>query len=110
MFVVAARPSMGKTAFLLNVLEHVALDLGKRSLLFSCEMPSVQIVELLLFARSKVQRSEIIKARGLTKLQMEAIRRVVADLKNSRLVIDDTPAISINELRANPARSNRMPT
>ena len=107
MFVVAARPSMGKTAFLLNVLEHVALDLGKRSLLFSCEMPSVQIVERLLFARSKVQRSEIIKARGLTKLQMEAIRRVVGDLKNSRLVIDDTPAISINELRAKARRAMR---
>lgn len=107
MFVVAARPSMGKTAFLLNIMEHMALDLGKRALLFSCEMPSVQIVERMMFTRSKVVRADVVKARGLNRLQMDAIKLAVKDLKDSSLVIDDTAAISINELRAKARRTMR---
>ncbi len=48
LFVIAARPSMGKTSFLLNIVEHLVLELKKPVLTFSCEMPSVQLVERLL--------------------------------------------------------------
>ncbi|WP_300770997.1 DnaB-like helicase C-terminal domain-containing protein [uncultured Akkermansia sp.] len=63
MFVVAARPSMGKTSFLLNIMEHIALKEKKPTLFFSCEIPAVQIEERLLFARSGVRCGEIVRSR-----------------------------------------------
>ena len=61
LFVIAARPSMGKTSLLLNIMEHLALEEKKPVLIFSCEMPSVQLVERLLYARSGVSRSDLVK-------------------------------------------------
>ena len=107
MFVIAARPSMGKTSFLLNIMEHVALNEKKPTLLFSCEMPAVQIVELLLFARSGVRRGEIVRRGTLTQLEMQHFKRAVEDAGASQLVIDDTAAISITELRAKARRVMR---
>lgn len=107
MFVIAARPSMGKTSLLLNMLEHIALDQKKPTLMFSCEMPAVQIVERLLFARSKISRAQILRTGNLSKLEMAHFTKAVKELKNSSLVIDDTPAISITELRAKARRVAR---
>lgn len=107
MFVVAARPSMGKTSFLLNIIEHIALDEKKPTLLFSCEMPAVQIAERLLFARSGVRRGEIVRRGSLTQLEMQHFKKAVSDLGAAQLVIDDTAAISINELRAKARRVMR---
>lgn len=107
MFVIAARPSMGKTSFLLNIMEHVALNEKKPTLLFSCEMPAVQIVERLLFARSGVRRGEIVRRGTLTPLEMQHFKRAVEDVGAAQLVIDDTAAISINELRAKARRVMR---
>ncbi len=106
MFVVAARPSMGKTSFLLNIVEHVALEQHKKTLMFSCEMPDGQIVERLLFARSGVRRNEVM-SNGLNKQQTVNIFQVVKELKEAQLVIDDTAGISINELRARARRVMR---
>ena len=107
MFVIAARPSMGKTSFLLNIVEHIALNKKKPTLLFSCEMPAVQIAERLLFARSGVRRGEIVRRGTLTQLEMQHFKRAVSDLGAAQLVIDDTAAISINELRAKARRVMR---
>ena len=107
MFVIAARPSMGKTSFLLNIIEHIALNEKKPTLLFSCEMPAVQIVERLLFARSGVRSREIIKRGNLTQLEMKHFKQAVKEVGASQLVIDDTAAISINELRAKARRVMR---
>jgi replicative DNA helicase len=107
MFVIAARPSMGKTSFLLNIIEHLAMVEGKKTLMFSCEMPAVQIVERLLFAHSGVIRSEVFQNGGLGQLQVNNFASAVGTLKNSKLVIDDTAAISINELRAKARRVMR---
>ncbi len=104
MFVIAARPSMGKTSFLLNILENIALNQKKSTLLFSCEMPAVQIVERLLFARSGISRSSVLFNKNLTKKEMSSFMTAVHDMKNAPLVIDDTPAISITELRAKARR------
>ena len=107
MFIIAARPSMGKTSFLLNIIEHIALNEKKPTLLFSCEMPAVQIVERLLFARSGVRSREIIKRGNLTQLEMKHFKQAVKEVGASQLVIDDTAAISINELRAKARRVMR---
>lgn len=107
MFIIAARPSMGKTSFLLNIIEHIAINEKKPTLLFSCEMPAVQIVERLLFARSGVRRAEIIKRGNLTQLELKHFKQAVNEVSASQLVIDDTAAISINELRAKARRVMR---
>ncbi|MEG1258455.1 MAG: replicative DNA helicase [Akkermansia sp.] len=104
MFVIAARPSMGKTSFLLNMVEHVALNLKKPTLMFSCEMPSIQIVERLLFAHSGVRRAEILKRGTLHKNEMLHFTQAVKELRNSQFIVDDTAAISISELRAKARR------
>ncbi len=104
LFVIAARPSMGKTSFLLNIIEHVALDLKKPVLMFSCEMPSVQLVERLIFSRGHVSRTQLSLTRSLSVNEMKAFNAAMKELIDSQLVIDDTPGISISALRAKARR------
>ena len=105
LFVIAARPSMGKTSFLLNIVEHLALDVKRPVLVFSCEMPSVQLVERLLYARSGVSKQELIAQKGkLTNENMSRFLRATKEYSASNLIIDDTSAISISELRAKARR------
>lgn len=105
LFVIAARPSMGKTSFLLNIVEHLALEVKKPVLVFSCEMPSVQLVERLLYARSGVSKQEIARQKAkLSRESMKRFARAINEYRASNLVIDDTAAISISELRAKARR------
>ena len=108
LFVIAARPSMGKTSFLLNILEHLVLEVKRPVLAFSCEMPSVQLVERLLYARSGVSKQQLVAKQGkLDKAEMKRLTYTINELRNSKLVIDDTAAISISELRAKARRVMR---
>lgn len=108
LFVIAARPSMGKTSLLLNIVEHLVLDVKKPVLVFSCEMPSVQLVERLLYARSSVSKQKLLAQQGvLTPDDMKRFRHAMLELRESKLVIDDTAAISISELRAKARRVQR---
>ena len=105
LFVIAARPSMGKTSFLLNIVEHLALEVKRPVLVFSCEMPSVQLVERLLYARSAVSKQELIAQQGkLSPDNMRRFQKAMKEYRESKLVIDDTAAISISELRAKARR------
>ncbi|MFM2199453.1 MAG: replicative helicase [Verrucomicrobiota bacterium] len=107
MFVVAARPSMGKTSFMMNIVENVCLDQGKACMVFSCEMSSVQLVQRLLFARAKFAVSKL--SRGYTPVKQDIMRvqNAVKEIIDSKLFIDDTAGISINELRAKARRKKR---
>ncbi len=108
LFIIAARPSMGKTSFLLNIMEHLALNVKKPILIFSCEMPSVQLVERLLYARSGVSKQLLIsKQGGMAKEDMKRLKYAINELRASKIVIDDTAAISIAELRAKARRVMR---
>ncbi len=107
MFVVAARPSMGKTSLMMNIVEHVCLDGGLPSLVFSCEMSATQLVQRLLFARAKFASSKISKGYTPSKQDLGKINRAATELKGCRLFIDDTAGISINELRAKARRKKR---
>ncbi len=108
LFVIAARPSMGKTSFLLNIVEHLVLELKKPVLTFSCEMPSVQLVERLLYARSGVSKQKLLAQQGvLSPEDMARVKQAVRELMASKLIIDDTAAISISELRAKARRAQR---
>lgn len=96
---IAARPSMGKTAFVLNVAEYVALKSNVCTAIFSLEMSKDQLVKRIISMNSKVDSQSIRSG----ELQDEDWAKIVESAKvigNSGLIIDDTPGISISELRS----------
>jgi len=107
MFVVAARPSMGKTSLMMNIVEHVCLDQKLPSMVFSCEMSAMQLVQRLVFSRGRFALSKISRGYKPEKGELQRIQRAVAEITTSKLFIDDTPGISINELRAKARRKKR---
>ncbi len=104
--VIAARPSVGKTSFLLNIAEHVLLTLGKPALLFSCEMPSVQLVERLIHAHSGVSRNDITGQKA-SQWQLRKLKQTMQEMQECDVIINDTAGISISELRAQARRKLR---
>jgi replicative DNA helicase len=112
MFVVAARPSMGKTAFAMNIAEHVAVNMGKAVGVFSLEMSANQLVQRLLCSHARVNLGHV-RDGFLSQQDVGKITKSAAILSKSQIYIDDTAGISILELRAtfaNPAPSSRTPT
>lgn len=107
MFVVAARPSMGKTSLMMNIVEHVCMNLNKPSMVFSCEMSSLQLIQRLLYARSGFEVSKLSRGYTPTKSDLLRVQRASLEIAQSKLIIDDTPGISINELRAKARRKKR---
>jgi replicative DNA helicase len=107
MFVVAARPSMGKTSFMMNIVEHICLDLGKPGMVFSCEMSAFQLVQRLVFARAKYSMGQISRGYTPNKGELQRIQRSCYETASSKLFIDDTPGITVNELRAKARRKKR---
>jgi replicative DNA helicase len=107
MFVVAARPSMGKTSFMMNIVEHVCIDQGKPSMVFSCEMSAFQIVQRVVFSRAKFATSQLSRGYTPTKGDLQRIQRAAVETSAAKLFIDDTAGISINELRAKARRKKR---
>ena len=103
MFVIAARPSMGKTALAMNIAEHVALEQKKAVAIFSLEMSSQQLVQRLLCSRARVSLKKI--AEGfLVEHNFASLTNAASKLSESRMFIDDTPGLSILELRAKARR------
>lgn len=96
---VAARPSMGKTAFVLNVAENVAIKQGITTAVFSLEMSNVQLVNRMLSLESTVDADKIRKGR-LDSNDWGKLIEGADSIAKSRLIIDDTPGISIAELRS----------
>jgi replicative DNA helicase len=107
MFVIAARPSMGKTSLMMNIVEHVCIDQSKPSLIFSCEMSSFQIVQRLVFSRAKFALSKLTRGYAPDKGDLTRIQRAAMEVSNARMFIDDTPGITINEVRAKARRKKR---
>ena len=96
---IAARPSMGKTAFVLNLVDHVAVRKGLPCMIFSLEMSKEQLVNRMLAMESNVD-SQKLRTGNLTDSDWDAIVEGIGVIGNSKLVIDDTPGISITELRS----------
>jgi len=106
MFVIAARPSMGKTSFMMNLVEHICLTLEQPTMVFSCEMTSKQIVQRLLFARARFEISKL-KTSKPSKDDFRRIKAAAEEIAGANLYIDDTAGISISELRAKARRQKR---
>ncbi len=96
---VAARPSMGKTAFVLNVAENVAVKQGITTAIFSLEMSNVQLVNRMLSLESTVDADKLRKGR-LDASDWGKLIEGADSIASSHLIIDDTPGISIAELRS----------
>ena len=96
---IAARPSMGKTAFVLNVVDYVSVRRGIPCLVFSLEMSKEQLVNRMLAMESNVD-SQKLRTGNLTDSDWDAVVEGIGVIGNSKLLIDDTPGISITELRS----------
>jgi len=103
MIVIAARPSMGKTAFAMNIAEHVAVDCGKPVGIFSLEMSSQQLVQRLLCSRARVNLARV-RDGMLGKNDLQNLVSASTLLAKTRMYIDDTAGLSILEMRAKARR------
>lgn len=95
----AARPSMGKTAFVLNLVDYIAVRKGLPCMVFSLEMSKEQLVNRMLAMESNVD-SQKLRTGSLTDADWDAVVEGIGIIGNSKLIIDDTPGISITELRS----------
>ena len=96
---IAARPSMGKTAFVLNLAEYIALHSKVATVIFSLEMSKEQLVNRLLAMNSRVD-SQNIRTGDLKDSEWADLMESARNIGESNLVIDDTPGITISELRS----------
>ena len=98
LILIAARPSMGKTAFALNIAEYVAMNNHMPTAVFSLEMSKIQLAKRLISMNSKVD-SQHIRTGNLEDDEWMKITESSIVLGESSLIIDDTPGITIQELR-----------
>ena len=96
---IAARPSMGKTAFVLNIAQHVAFRQNLAVAIFSLEMSKEQLVNRLFSLESHVD-AQILRTGNLSDTDWEKLIEGAGTIGNSELIIDDTPGISIAEMRS----------
>ncbi|WP_396146663.1 replicative DNA helicase [Flavobacterium sp.] len=101
--IIAARPGMGKTAFVLSMARNIAIDFGHPVALFSLEMSSVQLITRLISSETGLS-SEKLRTGKLEKHEWEQLSVKVKDLEKAPLYIDDTPSLSIFDLRAKARR------
>ena len=99
LILVAARPSMGKTAFVLNIAQHVAFKQNKTVAIFSLEMSKEQLVNRLFSLESYVD-AQALRSGNLKDSDWEKLIEGAGTIGRSNLIIDDTPGISISEMRS----------
>jgi replicative DNA helicase len=97
--ILAARPSMGKSGFALEIASHVALELQKPCAFFSLEMSKQEVAQRLICSRGKVD-SNAVRTGKLTREDWSRLTKACSDLESIPLHVDDTPALSLLELRA----------
>lgn len=99
LILVAARPSMGKTAFVLNIAQYIAFKKDKSVAIFSLEMSKEQLVNRLFSLESQVD-AQAIRSGNMKDSDWEKLIEGAGIIGQSHLIIDDTPGISISELRS----------
>jgi replicative DNA helicase len=107
MIVLAARPSMGKTAFAINIAEHVALKEGLPVAVFSMEMGASQLAVRIVGSIGRVDQGHL-RTGNLTDEEWPRLAEAVERLRTVSLHIDETPGLSPSELRANARRLARQ--
>ncbi|RLD88127.1 MAG: replicative DNA helicase, partial [Bacteroidetes bacterium] len=99
LIILAARPSMGKTALALTMARNVAVDFNQPIAFFSLEMSSVQLVTRLISSETEL-KSDKLKRGDLAGHEWQQLNDKIANLVDAKIFIDDTPALTIFELRA----------
>ena len=99
LILVAARPSMGKTAFVLNIAQYVAFKKKKSVAIFSLEMSKEQLVNRLFSLESQVD-AQALRTGNMKDSDWEKLIEGAGIIGQSQLIIDDTPGISVSELRS----------
>ena len=99
LILIAARPSMGKTAFVLNIAEYMAFRSNETVAVFSLEMSKEQLVNRLFALESRVD-SQILRTGNLSDGDWASLIEAAGTIGRSNLIIDDTPGISVSELRS----------
>ncbi len=103
LFIIAARPSMGKTAFVLNLAHNVAVSSKAPVLIFSLEMGKEQLVDRMLARESGVD-AWALRTGNLNDSDFEKIGHAMGTLSEAQIYIDDTPGITVSELRTKARR------
>jgi replicative DNA helicase len=103
MVIVAARPAMGKTAFVLSMARNIAVEQKRAVAVFSLEMSSTQLVTRLIASEAGIS-SEKLRKGDLSDSEFTILHQHIARLTNAPIYIDDTPALNIFELRAKARR------
>lgn len=105
LIILAARPSMGKTALALNICEHVSLSQNKAVLFVSLEMGKLEIADRMLGARAKVDGHKLRTGQGLGQRDMTMLGRAYDELRGGApVLIDDTPTRTMLQITANARR------
>ena len=107
LIIVAARPAMGKTAFVLSMAKNMAVDNNIPVAFFSLEMSSVQLVNRIISSTAEIP-SQLLKTGKLSQQQWNVLEEKIDIMKNSPMYIDDTPALSISEFRAKIRRLKQL--
>ena len=103
MIVIAARPSMGKTALAMNIVEHAAVTAGKCVAVFSLEMSAERLALRMLCSMARLDLKNI-RANFMTEGELNNLSQATTKISKSKLFIDDTPSLDVMEFQAN-ARS-----
>ncbi|WP_341656172.1 replicative DNA helicase [Blattabacterium cuenoti] len=99
LIILASRPGMGKTTFMLSMVKNIVVDQKIPIIIFSLEMSSIQLITRLISSETGIS-SEKIKKANLSQLDWKRLLHKTKNLKNVPLFIDDTPSLSIFSLRA----------
>jgi replicative DNA helicase len=103
MIIVAARPSMGKTAFAMNIIEHIAADSRLPCAVFSLEMSKQQLAQRMLCSRGQIDAHKLRKGM-LQSHEYAHLANVVGELAKAPIWVDDSPGLTPLELRAKARR------
>ncbi|MDZ4822025.1 MAG: replicative DNA helicase [Flavobacteriales bacterium] len=99
MIVIAARPGMGKTAFVLSMARNMAVEFQIPVAIFSLEMSSVQLVQRLIASETEIDAEKLRKG-NLADYEYQQLHQRISRIAEAPIFIDDTPALSVFELRA----------
>ncbi len=105
--IIAARPSMGKTAFVLSLARNIVIQYARGVAFFSLEMSSVQLVNRLIVSESGID-SRTLKNGRLSEAEWERLHKSVVPLQNAPFFVDDTPSLSIFEFRSKARRLKKQ--
>jgi len=97
--IIAARPGMGKTSFVLSMARNAAVQFGRKVALFSLEMSAVQLTKRLISSETEIGLNKL-RTGNLEEYEWVKLVEKTKELGDAELIIDDTPAINIFELRA----------